>query len=74
MSEFKQVAGAGPRVISKSQAKRLAVQKPATCQWFLRCSQPATGTSPHPILGAVPTCARCAHFAAHGEFPKGGQQ
>jgi len=67
---MKQVAGASPRVTSKSMAKRLAVQRPAVCQWFLRCGAPATGTTPHPILGAVPTCDRCAHFAAHGTFPK----
>lgn len=34
-----------------------------TCQWFAGCGRPATGTTPHPILGAVPTCDRCAEFA-----------
>jgi hypothetical protein len=33
------------------------------CQWFLRCTNEATGTTPHPILGEVPTCDRCAAFA-----------
>lgn len=34
------------------------------CMWFARCENPATGTTPHPVLGDVPTCARCAAFAA----------
>lgn len=29
------------------------------CQWFLRCTNLATGTLSHPILGDVPICARC---------------
>jgi|HubBroStandDraft_6_1064221.scaffolds.fasta_scaffold27386_9 hypothetical protein len=33
------------------------------CQWFLRCQNAATGTTPHPVLGAVPTCDRCNAFA-----------
>lgn len=43
---------------------------PWTCKWFALCQNDATGTSPHPVLGDVPTCDRCAHFAEHGEFPK----
>lgn len=35
-----------------------------TCKWFARCGRSATGTTPHPVLGAVPTCDRCAAFAA----------
>jgi hypothetical protein len=30
------------------------------CQWFLLCDHDAVGTVPHPILGDVPTCQRCA--------------
>lgn len=33
------------------------------CRWFARCGRPATGTTPHPVLGDVPTCDRCAAFA-----------
>lgn len=33
------------------------------CQWFLLCTNPATGTTPHPVLGAVATCDRCHEFA-----------
>lgn len=33
------------------------------CEWFARCGRTATGTTPHPILGEVPTCDRCAEFA-----------
>ena len=36
----------------------------AKCRWFLGCTNPATTTRPHPILGAVPCCARCkGHMA-----------
>jgi hypothetical protein len=35
------------------------------CGWFAGCGRPATGTTPHPILGEVPTCDRCAAFAGH---------
>lgn len=38
--------------------------KPAqACQWFARCGRPATCTTPHPVLGDVPTCQRCHDFA-----------
>lgn len=30
------------------------------CQYYALCRNPADGTTPHPILGPVPTCARCA--------------
>ena len=30
-----------------------------TCQWYLLCTNPATQTRSHPILGAVPICDRC---------------
>jgi hypothetical protein len=33
------------------------------CQWFTKCGRPATGVTSHPILGEVPTCARCRLFA-----------
>lgn len=33
------------------------------CRWFARCDRPATGTTPHPVFGDVPTCDRCAAFA-----------
>lgn len=34
------------------------------CAWFALCPNAATGLSPHPILGNVATCDRCAAFAA----------
>lgn len=30
------------------------------CQAFALCDRPATGGYPHPILGAVLSCERCA--------------
>lgn len=33
------------------------------CQWFAGCFRAATGTTPHQILGEVPTCDRCHKFA-----------
>lgn len=32
---------------------------PLRCEWFLLCENDATTTRPHPVLGAVPICARC---------------
>jgi hypothetical protein len=31
----------------------------AVCMWFLKCTNPANGLRPHPILVEVPTCQRC---------------
>lgn len=30
------------------------------CEWFLLCKNEAVTTEPHPILGDVPICQRCA--------------
>src|SRR5262245_22634638 len=38
-------------------------QPGVTCAWFAGCDRPATGTTPHPVLGDVPTCDRCHEFA-----------
>lgn len=35
---------------------------PLFCQWFALCKNKATGTTPHPALGDVPTCDRCHEF------------
>jgi hypothetical protein len=37
---------------------------PVTCEWFLLCANEATTTEPHPILGQVPICVRCAEKVA----------
>lgn len=29
------------------------------CEWFLLCTNEATTTESHPILGDVPICDRC---------------
>lgn len=33
------------------------------CEWFLMCTNRATGVMPHPILGDVPICDRCRNLA-----------
>lgn len=33
---------------------------PAMCAWYALCDHLAVGTTPHPILGNVPICERCA--------------
>lgn len=33
------------------------------CRWFAACTNPATTTVAHPILGDVSTCARCEERA-----------
>jgi hypothetical protein len=42
------------------------------CEWFLNCQNEAIGMTPHPVLGAVPICWRCAsRFALKVErFPE----
>lgn len=41
-------------------------RRQAICQWFARCSRPATTTRPGPILqpaphwGDIPVCTKCA--------------
>lgn len=41
--------------------RNLAMKKdPKLCQWFALCKNAATQTRPHPILGDVPICDRCA--------------
>lgn len=39
----------------------------AICQWFARCDNPATTALPHPTLGSVPCCQRCADKVARIE-------
>lgn len=31
------------------------------CDWYALCTNEAAGTVDHPVLGAVPTCQRCAN-------------
>lgn len=38
---------------------REAVRLAGVCEWFALCTNPATDTEPHPVLGAVPICERC---------------
>lgn len=48
---------------SKAPTNRAYPKPPSVCQWFLRCTNPATGKQPHPILGEVPICDRCRKLA-----------
>ena len=49
---------------SERKLKRLKKKsKTQRCEWFLLCTNPATGSTPHPVLGKVPTCDRCHQFA-----------
>lgn len=36
---------------------------PITCEWFALCTREATTYLPHPVLGRVPACQRCADRA-----------
>lgn len=40
--------------------KTMAKTKEKKCEWFVLCDNAAVATEPHPILGAVPICQRCA--------------
>lgn len=31
-----------------------------TCEWWAMCANDATGVEPHPVIGDVPICDRCA--------------
>lgn len=39
------------------------------CEWFALCDNPAAGAVAHPVLGAVPTCTRCANRFALDFLP-----
>lgn len=41
-----------------------ATEPVQTCEWFALCGNPAVTTEPHPILGDVPICQRCADKVA----------
>lgn len=44
------------------QCAKCAATPPAgaDCEWYLMCTNKASVMLRHPILGAVPACARCA--------------
>lgn len=43
----------------RRELARQAVRDAGLCEWFAMCTNDATGTIPHPILGDVPICDRC---------------
>jgi len=49
---------------------REPVTSPTLCQWFALCTNPATITRPHPVLGDVPICDRCQAKIAGLEHPQ----
>ena len=42
------------------------------CEWFALCTNPATTTEPHVVLGEVPICARCQKKIQSGEVRAAG--
>jgi hypothetical protein len=40
------------------------MNRPIKCRWFVMCENHAVTTEPHPTLGAVPICRRCANKVA----------
>jgi hypothetical protein len=51
------------RFLSLQNTSGAALQVPRPgqmCEWFLLCDRPATVFVEHPIIGPVPTCAKCA--------------
>lgn len=51
---------------SATAAPRLAAieTRVRRCEWFALCENEATHDEPHPVLGSVPCCDRCATFAS----------
>lgn len=49
--------------VRKFRRECKALQHGKRCRWFLRCTNTATGSTHHPVLGSVPTCDRCHKFA-----------
>jgi hypothetical protein len=61
MPEAERVRRRTRAIEGRDELHRAASPKaPGTCAWFLLCENPATTTMPHPILGDVPCCQRCA--------------
>lgn len=40
------------------------------CEMFALCTNEAEGDTAHPILGRVPSCARCAEKLGKNFFPE----
>jgi hypothetical protein len=59
------VAGLLAAQLAEVAALEIRSTKPlgGRCEWFLACTNTATVRVSHPILGAVPTCQRCADRA-----------
>ena len=57
------VEGIGLHELLEQPVDLLAEPELGDCRWFVLCGRTATGTTPHPVLGAVPTCDRCHAFA-----------
>lgn len=56
-ADFCAVCGAEPKVLGVTASPE------TRCQWYAACDNEATTTRPHPVLGDVPLCARCARVA-----------
>lgn len=68
------IAQQGPRELRTTQqadaainAGRELAEEAAQCAWFLLCTNKATTTRSHPILGSVAICKRCDEKVARLE-------
>lgn len=58
--------GSTPFVLADGAAYLVADtarEAPLHCHWFARCPNAAVTSVPHPVLGDVPVCQRCAVLA-----------
>lgn len=63
---FRYRDGSTPFVLTGGAAYLVADtarEAPLHCHWFAGCTNAAATSVPHPVLGDVPVCQRCAERA-----------